>query len=476
MSVSIASGVSAINPNVSSGSLILGSAKASPQLRRIASALMPSDIVIVGDSTSDESTEWGRLLASLFSVGVGKNHTVVYRQWSDARQQYATTQEVAIGPLGRRYISAGSAATSHRIEVTTSAVTGDLTVIVGVGLEGGSPSSQFAICGHGGEDGNRAWRLELTTGNQIFFGHTATGLQANEISRTFTALNSTVLNASFIWLRLELDVNDGSGNNVATLSTSSDRVTWTTVGTSSLVGTTSIFNSTATMQFVGRYGGNISSLGKNFRFYAMEVFASLTEADMRASVDCGVIPTQTSAATPYSTSFNDDTGRASTVTYNASTLVGSPRLCFFNGSVGGTTISYASDPTRYTKLFAGTPSFVLINYSHNETSDVDYAPNYTALTDLIEAEFVSAAIYPVLQNKRYSPATFREEHEIRLQQIAVLAGSKSWGLVDHYSYVSSGYMKADGIHPDPATGIETVLANVTYNTLTASGFNYVNPG
>lgn len=443
------------------------SARLRGQAYVLAQARNPFDMRVYGDSTGDETTEWPYLLTQLFSTGIASSYGVAYRAWSDARQQYATIQYLTNGPLGRRYISAGSATTSHRIEVGYSSASSDLTVIAEVDLMGGSPSSQFAIAAKFGGAGARSWRLELTTGNALFFEHSNDGTA--QINRTSSALSAGVLNGGRVFLRVQLDIDNGAAGNTCTFSYSYDRSTWTTIGSPDVkAGTTTLFDTATTLQLIGRGGGSISSLGKDFRFYSLEVFASLDESAMRSSIDCGSVPQRSSMT---SIAYKDDTGAAGTIYFQGSTVVGSPRLCMFNGSVGGQVIAYAIDAgggnARFAKLNSGGQGITYISYSHNEGTDVTYRADYKALTDLIVAANPDEGIIGVLQNKRYSPAANIEEHEIRKQQIAAFCSAQGFDTFNMASYVSQSQMKADGIHPDPATGVMDTIAAAAYAQIRA---------
>lgn len=444
------------------------SARLRGQCYKLAQARNPFDVRLYGDSTGDETTEWFYLLSTLLSAGLADDYGVAYRAWSDSRQQYATTTYLTNGPLGRRYISAGSATTSHRIEVTYASASSDLTVIAEVDLMGGSPSSQFAIAAKFGGAGARSWRLELTTGNALFFEHSNDGTA--QINRTSSALSAGVLNGGRVFLRVQLDIDNGATGNTCTFSYSYDRSTWTTIGSADTkAGTTTLFDTATTLQFIGRGGGSISSLGKDFRFYSLEVFASLDESTMRASIDCGSVPNRSSMT---SIAYKDDTGTAGTIYFQGSTVSGSPRLCMFNGSVGGQVIAYAVDAAgsnaRFNKLNAGGEGITYISFSHNEGTDVTYRADFKALTDLIVAANPDEAIIGVLQNRRYSPAANIEEHEIRKQQIAMFCASQGFDTFNMASYVSQSQMKADGIHPDPTTGVMQDVAQAAYTQMYAA--------
>ncbi len=411
----------------------------------------PLDIVLFGDSTGDEPGEWYGKLGEYLASGVGSDHSVAYKLWSDANQQYSTgasARYVSVGPLGRRYVAFGTAPTSHRIELDDSAqtsVTGDLMVSVLVNLAGGTFGSQWALCGKFGAAGQRGWRMEIMTDNRIFFEHSADGTA--QISRTSIALSGSQLTDD-IWLRVRLDVDNGADGNTAKFYTSPDYATWIQLGTDDVkAGTTSIFDSTSTTQFIGRSGSSVSSIGKDVRFYESRVHGAFDESALAAWVDAGSIQPRTSAA---SIAYRDDLGNPGTITYQSSLVGGSPRLCLFNGSVGGQVIAYGSNATRFAKMAAGQINVAFINYSHNEGADVSYRSDYKALTDLIVARNPDAAIVGVVQNRRYAPATSIEEHEVRLQQISTYCASQGFDTLDFFGLVAGADMKVDGVHPDPA--------------------------
>lgn len=426
--------------------------------RGVCVAKMPADIVLMGDSTGDETTEWPFLMMQALSKSLAQRHAVAYRTWSDARQQYSDTTYITEGPKGRQYIAAGASATSHRIEVSCSPVTGDLTAVLECDLNGGGPNAQFAACAAYGGAGARGWRFELKPDNTLFFEHSSDGtVQINRSSSA--AIPSQVLNGGRVFIRVKLDVDNGDGGNTCSFEYSYDKTQWTSIGVANVKsGTTSIFATTAPLQFIGRGGGSISNLGKNFGFYGLEVFASLDNTSLRASVDCGSVPPRT---TMTSIAYRDDVGNLGTIYFQGSEIFGSPRLCLLNASVGGQVIAYAIDAgnsnARFGKLAAGQCNAVMISYSHNEGADVTYRADYKALCDLVIARNPDAAIIGVLQNQRTGDA-FSHEHLIRLQQIAAFCASSGYDTLDMYGAVDADTLKVDGIHPDPARDAEVPIA------------------
>jgi hypothetical protein len=272
---------------------------------------------------------------------------------------------------------------------------------------------------------------------------------------------------SDIWVRATLQVNNGSAGNTCTFYTSSDGAAWTVLGTPDIkAGVTSVFVSTSTVQFIGRGAGSITSISKDVKFYEMQLYGSLDNTNQIAWIDVGSVPLYTAMT---SIAYRDDCSNDGTIFYQTSQVIGSPRLCLFNASIGGTSISYAYDVTRFPKISAGQVNIVFINYSHNEGAVVTYQTSYKTLTDLIIAKNPYAAIIGCLQNKRYSPASFIEEHEIRNSQIAQHMLSSGFDIIDFFSIVNAADMNADGIHPVSTTA-KTAMGNAAINILlNASG-------
>lgn len=433
--------------------------------RQIALGKVPVDMVVFGDSTGDETTEWAYLMAQYATSGIAVNHGVAYRLWSDTNQQYSTNgiDYITNGPLGRRYIAAGAATTSHRFELDDSAktsITGDIDVRVRLNLNGGTFSGAWAAAAKYGGAGQRSWRFEVQAGNTLFFETSNDGTA--QIPKTSSVALSGSQLTSDIWIRATRSASTGS----VTFYTSPDNSTWTQLGAVQTGSGSAIFDSTTTLQFIGRGAGSISSLGKDVNFYELQVYGSLDGTAMAAWIDCGSVPPRTSAT---SAAYRDDCGNAGTLYYQASTIGGSPRLCLFNGSVGGQVIAYGVDAgnsnARFGKMAAGGCNVVFINYGHNEAANVTYRTDYKALTDLVVARNVNSAIVGVLQNQRIAPATYINEHEIRIGQVAQFMAEIGGDVLDFFGLVNSSEMKTDGVHPDPALGAGVKMGNAAYALL-----------
>lgn len=451
-----------------------GGAALSPLLRAAMTAIKegdPSVITTLGDSTGNGNDEWVYLLGLRLAARYGL-HTVGYRVWDHDTQEYGPVTYLSQGSLGRRYILAGQASTANRIEIASNAqvsTTGDLWVEFDWNMAGAYPNAAFAALSKFGAAGNRSWRLEVTPTGQIFFEHSADGTAL--INRTTGAtLLTGSYNTSLIRVAASLDVDNGAGGNTVTFYISTDGgLTYTQFGTPDVkAGTTTVFASTAPVQFIGRGSSPIANLGANFQFYGARAYSSLNRTGKIFDIDVGAIPAVGSSTT--SIAFTDDAGNTATLITGAGAITGSPRLMINNASTSGMGAAYSSDNTRHPKQTPGDARIVFVSYGHNEAANVDYTPAYGALTDKIAARHPRAAIVCIEQNPRVAPASNILEHGIRNGQIAAHAASKGYTDLDIYSEwlnKTDGLILPDGFHP-AAAGSEKWAARVDELLLTAA--------
>lgn len=424
-------------------------------MRRLVARQSQSHLIL-GDSTGNATNEW----VYKYAQALGQRyptHSVVYRLWDDTLQEYLPHQYIQVGSSDRAHVLSGAASTS--LQVTTPdaakfAVT-DIRLEFDLFLNGVLPASDSAVISQfSGTDGQRAYRFEVTPTGQLRFEHTTTGLQASAISRNTGSSNITQLPQNR-WMTFvaQVAVNNGAGGNTCTFSYSMDGgETLVTMGTpSTLAGTTSIFNSTDPIQFIGRGGGSIVQTTGNMMFGGARIYGGLDRTNKLLDIDPASIPMLSDAT---SATFTDDVGNPCTVTYRAGRVAGSPRIAFFNASVSGKDVAYATDGARWPKLSCADAHVVFGSFSHNATNNVDYADDYKAMTDLAVARYPSAAMVCVLQNPRTAPATNVAEHALRLQQIADHAAAYRYDIADVYSAMVGGEGRfvdgSDGIHPTQA--------------------------
>ena len=413
----------------------------------------PLACVVMGDSTGNSTEEWV-YQTSLYLASKYPSHTHTNFIWNHTNQQYDQPATFAYGSAGAGHVDTGIAAQSWIMQIADSAATsptGDIDVRAKICLNGSAPSADCPVAAKFGSAGNRSWRLTVaaTTG-LVTLGWSNDGTTLIDKLST-VALSGNQINLP-VWVRATLDVDNGASGNTVKFYTSTDNVTWTQLGADVVTaGTTSIFNSTSTTQFIGRGAGSLTQQTRNISFYELEVYASLDGTSRIVDIDVGAM--ENTATTASATTFIDDVGNTVDVAKNASSgsFVGSYRFAMFNASTSSQTISYSYDATRYAKQFVSTPRMAIINYGHNEGSTVAYRTPYKTLTDKLLTSNPDICILATAQNKKVSPATNIIEHQIRNNQIAAFAASQGFILVDIFNLLVD--TESDGLHPTPAGSI-----------------------
>jgi hypothetical protein len=153
-------------------------------------------------------------------------------------------------------------------DVAALDVTGDIDLRARISLNDWTPSAEQAIIGKWTAAGNqRSYALRLTSGGSFYLTNSPDGIAA--VTTTANAAN-TLTNGQTYWIRATLDVDNGAGNRVANFYYAADSETeptaWTSIGTAvTVAGTTSIFNSTSTLE-IGSFNGGASPVaGRVFR-------------------------------------------------------------------------------------------------------------------------------------------------------------------------------------------------------------------
>jgi hypothetical protein len=415
-------------------------------LQTISDGIWPVSMVAVGDSTGNNDDEWVYLLAQALATKYPA-YTVNYRGYSGTTSQYESITNLSTGTAGLAHLLTGSNAANKRFVIADSAatsITGDIDVRVKINLNGSLPSASMALCGKWGAAGTRSWLLDIGTDGKLNFQSSADGTAT--VSHTSSVGVSTL--SSALWVRATLDVDNGAVGNTCTFMTSTDGSTWSNLGSASTAaGTTSIFDSASNTQFIGRSASSMTQQDHDMMFYGMQMYASLNGSARKVDIDVGGLLQYDFTAFP---TMYDDMGNTVTIAGTYGVFTGAPRLAVFNGSVTGAVIA-DTHTTNYTKQIIGVPSICVINYGHNDTSDITYRADYKTLTDALLVTNPDMAIVALIQNKRKSPATAIYHHALRMDQVRKFAASQNFGIIDAFSGWPDAYTDdADGIHPNAA--------------------------
>ena len=105
-----------------------------------------------------------------------------------------------------------------------ASITGDIEIIARINPDDNTPSATKTILAKRKATGHRAYFLNLNTNGTLALFTSPDGLQANQVSGTSTVTNGQTDGTPW-WVRVTLDVDDGSGNRVYNFYTSSEQVT-----------------------------------------------------------------------------------------------------------------------------------------------------------------------------------------------------------------------------------------------------------
>lgn len=411
---------------------------------RLNDGIEPATLAVVGDSTGDELTEWVYLLAQWLATKFPA-YTFLYRKFSDASQSYPTPAVLSTGTAGRGYATLGGPGQFLLAPDSPAvSVTGDFDFRMRLALDSWTGASGYLASKYGPSDGSRGWRFGINSNGNLNFDWSPTG-NAPVAQKISTAVVDAAAGAAK-WVRVAHDVDDGASGNTVTFYTSDDGFNWTQLGaTITTAGTTGHFDNTNGLEIGARTGGAD-------RMPPGKVYA----AELRNGIDGPIVASIDLGDFTAGTTMDGGTGEAWGV--NGTPVMGGARnVTVLNGSIGGQTIAYSIDNTRFPKQIPRTPALLFISYGHNEGATKQYIPAYRSFIDKARTTYPGVGIVCMTQNPRKAPAAFIVEHAIRNRQIAQVARIDGHDLGDVYrAWINAGsppaWFNADGIHPEVGAG------------------------
>jgi hypothetical protein len=429
---------------------------------RLTEGIEPACLLLQGDSTGNEVTDWFYLAMQKLAVKY-PGYTFQQRLWNHTHQNYSgAVNTIQTGSNGDAYSTTTVDAGWTLNDAEALRITGDLDVIVKVAATDWTPGMGQVLASKFGNAGDRGWALGVsnTSGKiNLWWSANGTDLLGGEGSALESSVAPTIADGSPLWIRCTLDVDNGASGHDIKYYTSSDGATWTQLGTTRTgVGTTSIFASTATMN-VGRRAGGGGFVGKVYR----AIIRSGIDGKIIASPDAGL------GFPPGTTTMKDAEGN--TWTIPSASGVGSPMVLLLNSSCAGQGVAYSADVARFALQTPIEPQLSFINYSHNEAdAEVTYQTEVEALATALLTKYTNTGVVCVTQNPQHSPRTVANinAHAIRNRQIALTAAKNDYGLIDCYRAIAelnsiATYVQGDGVHPTVA-GF-SVWANEAYKFL-----------
>lgn len=420
---------------------------------------LPLTVNVYGDSTGNDAIDWPRRMVTMNGGLASRNpaHSFRHLLWSDAAQGYTAMEQQQIGAAGHGYIAnndaAGDAFTTPRIAAYN---TTDVHVEVLVYLDAITSSHEQNIAAMFGSAGQRGWRLYLSAAGGLSADWSTDGT-ALSTAHTVTSGVHGLQAGAWHWLKWTLDVDNGAGGYVSTISKATAYGSWTQIGQVTGGSTTSVFATTNPLGFGCR--GDGTGPGTSNR-----VDGRLGALLLRSSIDGPIIAGVTLGQMPDNsttiTGLRGETWTTNTAGVAAiRTKGGSPEVLTFNGSHPGSVLSYADDNTRFPKMTPVASDLTIVNYGHNESTE---GPSWATAIDTflgrVRTTSPMSAVMLSIQNPQRTSATNPYRHARRCQALRNYAAIKGLASVDAWQAFTDVVtwpvdLMTDDVHPN-ATGYD----------------------
>jgi hypothetical protein len=407
------------------------------------STQMPACILVLGDSTGNETNEWvfttSQWLASQFP-----NYTFSYRLWNDTSQSYDMPINIQTGTNGDAcaVLPGGVGNNISAPDSVNLRITGDIEIIAKIASDVWTSGVQTFISKIGGA-GQRGWYFGMEAGRPFLWWSP----DGTAVVSIFATSIPAYTNGQAKWLKATLDVDNGNGGHTATFYTSSNGDTWTQLGNAIIKsGATSIYGCTALVEIGSRtWGTEDIFVGKVYEV----IVKSGIDGKIVASPDFGM------SFPSIVKTFSDAENNTWAINGNATNGNGAPEALILNASKPGAGIGYSSNETRFALLTPIKPQLAFISYGHNEWTDIDYQSTYEELAAQLLTKYPNVGVVCVTQNPQKAPQLHSEHHALRNMQVAEVAAKNNYGLVDVFrAFMDTGdftnYVSVDGCHPTQA--------------------------
>ena len=228
-----------------------------------------------------------------------------------------TNEPLALAHTGTNYLYLPGVSGNYASVPDSAAldITGDIDIRVRVALDDWTPSAAQVLLSKWltSSGAQRSYALFVTSGGVLQLDTSADG---TAVVSTAATVATGFTDGTAYWVRVTLDVDNGSGSRVGTFSYALDSATeptsWTAIGaTVTTAGTTSLFASTSPLEIGGLNGGTLLvPAGKFYRAIVRNGIGGtvVLDADFTSGITSG-----------GQTSFVESSSNAATVTINRST-------------------------------------------------------------------------------------------------------------------------------------------------------------
>ena len=432
-----------LTASTSGGVLINGRAwryRPSDKIVDAANSGASSDICLIGDSTGNggpgvvSPDEWfytwvRDTLMPRLSAGT----RLEYQLFDDSTQKYTSPVVMQTGAGAQSIVVSGAKGALWRSEMIP--VLSDLFVETpDFVLANWTAPAEQSIIAQFGPSGSRIWQLFMSSGH-VNFRWSADG----------TALVSAVTSVLPTWvagqpyrLRVTLDVNNGAGGYVLTISRSADSgITWAVLYTTTGGSTTSVYALAGQPLEIGIRQATNGTLVPGNAGIAVGTYFGAPYISPNLDGSGGVTPSMAGLI------YDIDAGVS----------VANPACVrVYNASISGRNLPYLTDPSRVRQVSpVGDGALVCFSSCHNETSIQGFRAVLEAAKAAIDAKVTDAKWAVCTQNPTASPNPALEglAHANRVRVLRNWAASKNMTIVESYAdFVPSSDLVADGKHPN----------------------------
>jgi hypothetical protein len=420
-------------------------------LRAALNSGLPCTVVVQGDSTGNAADEWVRLITAELAATY-PTHRVEHRLWNLTTLSYDTPDIIQAGTESYLTPSATTDMAYVNSATPTAAITGDMTVrakVRATDVDAATNRTVASVFGGAGPD--QSWRLYFATGGLTLSWKEAGGTTRTHILASMAQLTAAFTDGVDFYIGCELDVDNGAGQYAARGLTSTDGLTWTTLGTP-IVGSTGVTSVFASTGFFKPGARGATSGNADYwvgRVYWAEVAAGIgVNAAIKVRFEPGL-----------STRVSSWTGSDGQPWVKSASGItkGSPLLMILNSSASGMDAGYSV--THFATQAPYAPSLAVISYTHNgptASAQLDYAGViYKPLLDLWASSYSDAPVMVTMQNPHVSPRTADqiEDHARRVRGVGRLAAARHLPIIDAFTALGADtatYIQGDGVHPTAA--------------------------
>lgn len=401
-------------------------------------------ILVMGDSTGNETTEWPYLYAQRLAAALPDNVRVLYSLYNDTNNKYSVPVVLKKGSGSDPYVTVGSDARGWAFLGTdVGAVGTDLDVRVECALTSYTGTPEQVLCSQYGNAGSRTFRMYVNSGGFLGLEWKTDG--TNGPPATLSTVATNLAAGARKWLRATLDTDNGASGYDLKFYLSDDGLTWTQLGTTITGGaTTSLYQTTGQVYEVGSRGGVMAGAGA-----VSGAIGTFYQAHVSGIIDGGnKLPMFLRSAIEYGSGMLGVRG-------------GGPCLTILNGSIPGTRMSYQLTAPRFGRMcprHVG-PAAVMLNSLHNEGPEYKpsvYLADLAALRAAIEARITAPRYALCTQNPQFSPRIAPQIYgqAARARLAESVAQSYGWDVIRSFELLNDPTLiNTDGIHPLPAGSV-----------------------